>query len=225
MSDTLLQTEEKPAKPEGLPEKFWDAETGELRADALLKSYLALEQKLSRKEPERETPPDSAEAYDIKLPSDLLKADPEVNKRLHDKGFTNTQVQEVYDLAAEKLVPMIVDILNDAQADRELERIVDHFGGPESWARISRQLLAFGRKNLPPAMLQSLASSYEGVLTLYKMMTDKTTLPRKDAPGRAKNATLDDAELTKMMKDPRYWRDRDPEFIARVSEGFQNLYN
>lgn len=228
MSETLLETEpqqETTAKPEGLPDKFWNAEEGAIRTDALLKSYLALEQKLSKKETPREEPPENADAYDIKLPSDMLRSDPEINARLHAKGFTNAQVQEVYDLAAEKLVPMIVDILHDAQADRELERIVDHFGGPEAWARVSRQLLAFGRKNLPQAMLQSLASSYEGVLTLHKMMTDKTALPRKEAPGRAKNATLDEASLAKMMKDPRYWRDRDPSFIAKVSEGFQNLYN
>ena len=31
--------------PPGLPEKFWDAERGELRADSLAKSYQALEQK------------------------------------------------------------------------------------------------------------------------------------------------------------------------------------
>lgn len=226
MSETLLETEpQKAAKPEGLPDKFWNAEEGAIRTDALLKSYLALEQKLSKKETPREEPPESADAYNIVLPSEMLKNDPEINARLHAKGFTNAQVQEVYDLASEKLVPMIVDIMNDVQADRELERIVDHFGGPEAWARVSRQLLAFGRKNLPDAILQTLASSYEGILTLHKMMTEKMALPRKDAPGKAKGAALDDGELAKMMKDPRYWRDRDPAFIAKVSEGFQNLYN
>lgn len=32
-----------PERPESIPEKFWDAEKGEVRQDALLKSYLALE--------------------------------------------------------------------------------------------------------------------------------------------------------------------------------------
>jgi hypothetical protein len=27
-----------------------------------------------------------------------------------------------------------------------------------------------------------------------------------------------------MMRDPRYWRDRDPAFIAQVTEGFKRLY-
>lgn len=226
MSDeTLLeQTVEKAVKPEVLPAKFWDEETGSVRLDALVKSYTALEQKLSKKD-DRPAPPESADAYDIKLVGDLIKSDPEINARLHAKGFTNEQVQEVYDLASEKLMPMIMDIVQDAQADRELDRVVDHFGGVEAWARVSRQLLAFGRKNLPPAMLQSLSSSYEGILQLHRMMLDKSGNPKREMGRKGAGGALDEKQLTKMMQDPRYWRDRNPDFIAKVTEGFQNLYN
>ena len=34
----------------------------------------------------------------------------------------------------------------------------------------------------------------------------------------------DEAELSSMMRDPKYWRDKDPSFVAKVTEGFQNLY-
>ena len=27
-----------------------------------------------------------------------------------------------------------------------------------------------------------------------------------------------------MVRDPRYWRQRDPDFIGRVTEGFKKLY-
>ena len=27
-----------------------------------------------------------------------------------------------------------------------------------------------------------------------------------------------------MMRDPRYWRERDATFVAQVTEGFQRLY-
>lgn len=33
-----------------------------------------------------------------------------------------------------------------------------------------------------------------------------------------------EAELHEMMRDPRYWRDRDPEFIRRVTDGFRHLF-
>lgn len=31
-------------------------------------------------------------------------------------------------------------------------------------------------------------------------------------------------ELRALMRDPRYWRDRDPAVLNRVSEGFKRLY-
>ena len=53
MTDTNL-LEEQPAaaaaantKPEGVPEKFWDAATGTVRVEDLIKSYCELEKKLS----------------------------------------------------------------------------------------------------------------------------------------------------------------------------------
>lgn len=33
----------------------------------------------------------------------------------------------------------------------------------------------------------------------------------------------EEEELRAMMRDPRYWRDRDPNIIRRVSEGFRKL--
>jgi hypothetical protein len=35
---------------------------------------------------------------------------------------------------------------------------------------------------------------------------------------------VDEAALTRMMRDPRYWRERDATFVAQVTEGFQRLY-
>jgi hypothetical protein len=35
---------------------------------------------------------------------------------------------------------------------------------------------------------------------------------------------IDEATLTRLMRDPRYWRDRDPAIVAQVTQGFQRLY-
>ena len=37
-------------------------------------------------------------------------------------------------------------------------------------------------------------------------------------------ATVSETELKQMMRDPRYWRDNDPEWITKVREGFKKLY-
>jgi hypothetical protein len=47
-------------------------------------------------------------------------------------------------------------------------------------------------------------------------------------PGFSKGVPSADAmtekDLKAMVADPRYWRERDPEFIAKVTEGFRRIY-
>lgn len=210
-----------------MPDKFWDAEKGEVRVDALLKSYMELEKRMSA-EPTGDKflkaagVPAKPEDYKIAVKDELFEPDMELNARLHEKGFSPDQVQEVYDLAVEKMIPMILDMASEFQAEREIERLVEHFGGQDQWKEASRQMLAFGKKNLPPQVLQGMSSSYEGIMALYKMMQSEEpqTLGAK-GKSMASNAEKD---LQSMMNDPKYWRDKDPAYIAKVTQGFQNLY-
>jgi len=39
-----------------------------------------------------------------------------------------------------------------------------------------------------------------------------------------KTGGVDDKELSSMMRDPKYWREKDPAFVAKVTQGFQRLY-
>jgi len=221
MTDNLLtpeiETETRAMKPETLPEKFWDPETGEIRMDDLIKSYIALEKKLSA------TPavPASPEEYCVNCDHGLFTPDDELNKRLHERGFTPEQVQTVYDLAAERLVPMIMELAGEFKADREVERLVSAFGGQEKWQETSRQLLAFGRKNLPDDVLENLSSSFEGVMMLYRMMRGEegASSPRVET-----SIGMNETDLRSMMRDPKYWRQKDPAFVSQVTEGFRRLY-
>ena len=202
-----------------IPEKFKDPETGEVNVMAMAKSYKQLETMLSQKP----SAPKTHDEYCIDCEKHgLFAADPEVNKRLHDKGFTNEQAQEVYDLAAEKMMPMIHEIIADYQADREVEKLINHFGGVDQWKEVSRQLLAFGRKNLPADVLDNMASSHEGVVALHRMM--KGEEPSLQRNTDVKTGGVDDKELSSMMRDPKYWREKDPAFVAKVTQGFQRLY-
>ena len=69
---------------------------------------------------------------------------------------------------------------------------------------------------------QTLASSFEGVLALHQMM--QASEPALLTGDTEPTVELDEATLVGMMRDPRYWRQRDPEFIARVTAGFKRLY-
>jgi hypothetical protein len=238
MPEDLLQPAEDaapPARPADVPEKFWDAETGTLRVEALLKSYRELERRLSQ----RAAPPgpdaapedvlrfrqamgipDSPDGYEITPPHDLCCADAEVNGRLHAAHFTPAQAQLVYDLAAERLLPLIAEAAAEFEANRQREKLAAHFGGEERFKAMAAQLSAWGRAKLPAPVYAALSSTAEGVLALERMMQGgEPGLSREGVtpPGES------EAELRAMMRDPRYWRTREPAFVTRVTEGFRRL--
>jgi len=218
LEENLLTAEKTPATPE-VPAKFIDPETGEIRVEALLQSYQELERRLSARPAGL---PESPDGYEVDVSHGLFASDGDINAKLFEKGFTLEQVQAVYDLAAEKFVPMILDLAQDFQADREVERLTAAFGGPEKFQEVSRQLLAYGKKNLPPEVLNSLAGSFEGVMALYRMMHGQ----EPELAGFARDETPEgEGDLQGMMRDPRYWREKDPSFVAKVTEGFQRKYN
>jgi hypothetical protein len=224
-----------PRRPPEVPEKFWDAERGAVRLDALLKSYRALERRLSQRlaPPPEDAPeeekrryrralgvPETPEEYAIEARHELCGPDPEINARLHAAGFTCAQAQLVYDLAAERLLPLVAEAAQALETERELDRLRAHFGGEERFRRVAAQLAAWGRARLPASVFDALASTYEGVLTLQRMM-------QKEEPALARDAEAqdapDEAALRALMRDPRYWRTREPEFVRRVTEGFRRL--
>lgn len=216
-------------KPANLPDKFWDDAHQSIRIEALVNSYLELEKKLSTMiNPEDRARvlatlgvPETPDAYDVSVPHGLFPVDGDMNKRLHAQGFTPAQVQMVYDLAVEKMVPMVLEIAEEFKAEREVDRLIAAFGGPEKWAEISRQLLAYGQKNLPPEVLTNLAGSFEGVMALYRLMRGEEPVMTRDDET---TATGDERALQTMMRDPRYWKTKDPAFVAQVTEGFRRMY-
>ncbi|MGD9509774.1 MAG: hypothetical protein AB7I59_08200 [Geminicoccaceae bacterium] len=224
------------ARPAEVPEKFWDESLGTVRLDALLKSYCELERKFGasrRAEEVAEVAPDAfasepdltpsaVEDWEILSPHPLIEPDGELNDRLRTAGFSQDQAQLVYDLAAEHLLPVIQNALGEIEAEQQADRLRQHFGGVEAWGRTARQLRSWGAANLDPAILETLASSYEGVLALHQMM--RASEPALLTGDAEPTVELGEAALVEMMRDPRYWRQRDPEFIARVTAGFKRLY-
>eukprot|EP00752_Nemacystus_decipiens_P013113 g11602.t1 len=215
------------AKPEGLPDKFWDAARNQVRLEALIRSYRELERRLSAGDGPDRAPaavgvPDSPDAYRIETDPTLVRADPEVNAILHAEGFTERQVQLVYDLAAEVLSPIARSFAMQAAGAGHRARLEAHFGGPERWAEVRRQLKRWAEGKLPEDAYKALVSSYEGVLALHRMMERKEE-PAPLADGAAPTA-LSEEQLRRKMRDPRYWRDRDPRLLREVTDGFKRLY-
>ena len=224
-------------RPADVPEKFWNSEQGAVRVDALLKSYSELERKLGGPRAESaasvdetaveataavEAEPPAPAGYAIVQPHPLIEPDAELDARLMGAGLSQAQAQLVYDLAAERLLPVIQDAVGEIEAQQQVDRLQQHFGGAETWSHTARQLKAWASANLAPEVHATLAGSYDGVLALHQMM--RASEPELLGTAGAPAAELSQDALAEMMRDPRYWRQRDPEFIARVTAGFKRLY-
>lgn len=225
------------ARPAGIPDKFWDPNAGEVRTDALLRAYLDLEKRMGGmvRVPGDDSSteelsafrralgiPDAPDGYAIERRHDLLTSDPDINSRLHEAGFTPRQAQLVYDLAFERVIPMIEEMQTEFESRRGLEKLKNYFGGDARWAETARQVSTWGRANLPAEVYASLASSAEGIIAMQKMMgAGEPLMGRTQGPN---DAPLSEAELKKMMADPRYWKTRDAAWIEKVQDGFRKLY-
>jgi len=223
-------------RPNDVPEKFWDASTNTLRTEALLKSYLQLEKKLgamvplptdgdpeSRQKLQRVLGrPDSPDEYDIDAPHELLSSDPEINVKLHDAGLTSEQAQLVYDLAAEHMLPIIEKVNVEANQAQELSQLTEHFGGEQAWQAIAPQIKSWAEANLNEEVYGALGSSCDGIVAIHQMMQSRE--PSLISETAVPSDGLDKDMLTQMMRDPKYWRDHDPAFIKRVTEGYKQLY-
>lgn len=227
-----------PARPPYLPEKFWDEATGTVRVEALAKSYGELERKLGTRrvpaEPSLEMPEPAVDAvpasdqtptpicsYSIVTRHPLVTQDAELDSRLIAAGLSEHQAQLVYDLAAEKLAPLVEELLGEVEVQRQIDRLENHFGGPEAWRQTARQLKGWATAHLPGDVAAALSSSFEGIVTLHKMV--QASEPELLSGGDPTAGITEDT-LAEMMRDPRYWRNRDPDFVARVTAGFKRLY-
>jgi len=221
MSDMNATHPSRSQMPSWLPEKFWDPEIGDIRVEALARSYNELERLMSSAgETSFANQPDSPDGYELNV-DDLLGVDADVNKRLYDAGFSNDQAQLVYDLAAEQLLPLVQQITDQVDEARQQDQGVQHFGGADRFEAMRPKRRAWGQANLKPDVFQALAGSAEGVIALHAMMQNREPgLNGVTSPG----AGAGEADLKRMMADPRYWREREPAYVAQVREGFRQLY-
>lgn len=217
--ETVTDTVEASTPPEGLPRKFWDETAGAVRMEAMIKSYGDLERKLGgRTEPDIPETPDD---YNIDTDDLALEADPEINARLHQAGFTREQAELVYRLAHEKLMPALAGMAEEYEVEGQVEQLKAHFGGTEQWRETSRQLRAWGEANLPTEALEALSGTRDGILTLHRMMVSSEP---GIGPGGGDGVGDDERKVKGLMNDPRYWRDRDPAMVEKVRRGFRKLY-
>lgn len=236
-SETEIGVQTETSTPEGIPEQFWDTELGEVRTDALLASYAELEQRLSQSlpMPGDDNPeamaqvlaalgrPETPEGYDFSDSELSIDQDSEINALMHQAGFTQGQAKLVYQLASDRLNPLMAEMQSEIAATEQRVRLEQHFGGADRYRQVASDLMQWGESRLGAEALETIASSYDGVLALHQMMA--TSEPEMVGTSGNAPSAMNEEQLNQMVADPRYWRDRDQAFIARVTEGYSKLYS
>lgn len=217
---------------ENIPEKFLNKD-GTLNTGALLKSYSELEKKIGTmiSVPGEDSDdvtrakfnraigvPENANEY----PTNDLFDDESLREKFLEIGLTSTQVEKIYQIANEFLSPVInelFDMQNETNAMNELKKF---FGDDEKMYEAMRAINSFGEKYLPRDAFDALCASPQGIRGIYAMMQSiEPTVQTDDAP--QKNLTEND--LRRMMRDPKYWRDMDEEYVRKIENGFKKLYS
>ena len=220
------------ARPDNVPEKFWDTDTNEIRTDAILTSYADMEKKLT----EAGKPPVAPESYEYSVPKELTdefglpadgipKDDPYLSgfqTFAKEKGFSQEQHDE------------LINFYIKMDLARSRDEMIAEFGklGDEktATARIN-SLHNFGTSKLTAEERQTMSSvmnTADNVALfekLVKMATSQTQIADED-PNKI-GGNLTQADVDAMMEDERYSNKMHPEYAswnAKVSEAYQSLY-
>ncbi len=217
---------------EKIPEKFLNQD-GTLNADALMKSYNELEKKIGTmiSVPNDNTDdavrekfnraigvPENANDY----PRSTLFDDDIVREKFHEIGLTKSQVEKIYQIAEEFLSPVLSDLFATESEANAISELKNFFGGTEKMNDALHAINSFGQKFLPRDAFDALCASPQGIQSIYNMMQSMEPHVQTD-----KNASenLTDDDLRRMMQDPKYWRDKEPEYVRKIENGFKKLYS
>ena len=217
---------------DNIPEKFLNQD-GTLNSESLIKSYTELEKKIgtmisvpnenSDDEAKRKFNraigvPERASEY----PKNDLYDDENLREQFLQIGLTKTQVEKIYNIANEYLSPIISELFSVQDESVAINELKNFFGGVDKMNDALRAINVFGERFLPRDAFDALCATPQGIQSVYKMMQSMEPDVKTD-----KNETqnLTDSDLRRMMRDPKYWRDNDVEYIRKIENGFKKLYS
>lgn len=217
---------------EKIPKKFLN-EDGTLNANALLKSYAELEKKIGNMITVPDENADDATRTKFnraigvpenpnEYPTSKLFDDDSLREKFFEIGLTATQVEKIYNIAEEFLTPVLNELFDVQNETSALTELKNFFGDENKMCDALRAINAFGQKYLPHDAFDALCATPQGIRSIYAMMQSiEPNVQTNDL--QSKNLT--DDELRRMMRDPKYWRDHDPEYVRKIENGFKKLYS
>jgi hypothetical protein len=214
----------KPQRPEGVPEKFWDAEKGVVNTDALLKSYTELESAKGKapaetpKEGEK-TPEEAAKALaDAKVDVQSMSTEYAEKGQLSEQSYAK--------LAEAGFPKEVVDSYIAGQEALAAQRGQEGFklaGGEDQF----KAMATWAVQALPQAEIDAFNASMDGSPAQMKQAIlglkaqfeaangkDPQLVQGNSGGNSPTGAFASRAEVTAAMRDPRY--KADPAYRADV---------
>lgn len=228
------ETPSKPERPAHVPEKFWDADKGEARWDDLAKSYAELEAKFGGK------PDDAAKADSLKIektegetpaedaPNPITSAFEGFAKVYEEsKGQpTSDDIQKIVDLGVPPDIVSNYLAGLEALAREQFSNAYTAAGGEEQfntaieWAKSG---LTAAEQDSYNTLVENQATARQGIEWLMAKFNAARPAEGSLIEADADNATGDvfrsSAEVTGMIRDPRY--KSDPAFRQDVMDKLQ----
>lgn len=227
--------------PDGMPEHLI-GETDQETIDKALKAYKGARDELAKKY----NIPERIDDYQIEFSDEekekFLSPDEDGNdpvfNALRESAFKNGIPAEKAAAWARDLFEMVHSDIDDKVQDKTESTVDAKFekiGGPEKAEPIKKANEAWiqGLQNQgiideDDAAEMSLLTQYgEGLRWLDKVRTavaGEKPIPADLSGDTGGGETLSEAKLTEMMRDPRYWKSKDPDYIKQVEAGFKKLY-
>nr|DAQ20388.1 MAG TPA: hypothetical protein [Caudoviricetes sp.] len=217
---------------ENIPEKFKNQD-GTLNADALIKSYVALEKKIGTmiSVPSDDADDDTRNRFRRAIgvpdapdnyPKNDLFDDENLRAKFFEIGLTSSQVSQIYNIAQEFLSPVISDLFATQSQAAAISELKNFFGSDEKMNDAIKQINAFGEQFLPRDAFDALCTTPQGIQGIYRMMQ---SMEPHVQTADSDDINLSDNDLRRMMRDPKYWRDHDSEYVRKIENGFKKLYS
>lgn len=224
------------SRPEHVPEKFWNGETGEVMVDDVLKSYAEMEKFVGGKEEEYKEKfmNELQEDFESGKPEEyVLPALPEgINEEMvlanpltewwTTHALENGYTQEEY----EDGINQYIDAMQGQQVNIEDEmnklgeNAKDRIDTVNGWVNANFSPDEF------EVISTSLGASAEGIEILEKIMTQNQQNFNRSQQVAQPDRQLTLEDVRSMMRDKRYYdsRFRDPAYVKKVDDAFNRLY-
>ena len=162
-----------------------------------------------------------AENTNLNFGNYFLSIKNQLQEKLTEKQFTDSDITFLTNIMTEIVAKFIKNIQEKYNSLQELMKLETFFGGEKHFNEVAKQITMWATKNLPQDLFNTLNTNYFGVISLYNMMRnddDKTFMAQEFAKD-----FLTEQDLKSMMKNPKYWRDKDKNFIQQIDDGWKYL--